>query len=658
MIPFQSSTNIRYDGSLFELSVATSIASPGVSIGGMPYAFTVTLDHRLRIWNLKTRKLAYSGDLLHKDEVDTPENARKVIDPSQSKLVKVYPEGRDSVLCVTYSPINTGAFKFWNVISAGEEIVLTDMFPQKKLEPERPTWEEWTMADFSVVIDASGPNTYALWVLWKNNVTYRLRRLDFGRGSSWGQSWEAMAMETLHEAPLPKSFPGNSSGSTDSWLRFILNPARFTMPTIETGLTIYENGQGSRKGLVSKSGSLAERMCATIASTASLSRTSDGDMDFDQFRASVDTQWRRFYRLLLELDKQRGEAMSLVVDPEGKMPWVVLADGITAIRACSALERIKHNTETSSTQLAVDLLSAASTFRDSFSEQLMNNCQAMVLEEVFQEPSMTDAARMRLFYEKCDFSNQIGDDEFAQLQAGLGGNFTRVTFDVYNDLLERMVTSESKKQLSPLPLTELGRKLIVKGVQEIVELHRNVCLDQLVLLVLIENEINHTEEGTQFDTAIVFNCIIEMLKRLELISWLASTQITLSLEDIGRSNSITDQVLTPKKSVSRTETITLLELVFRHLFSLDLQEEEALSIVITKVILQICTPGTNEYQTTPAAIQGHLLKHGRADLATEFSRFAGRDAFSIYIQGRACLAANDIPTAAMLFKKAAFGMCM
>jgi hypothetical protein len=51
-----------------------------------------------------------------------------------------------------------------------------------------------------------------------------------------------------------------------------------------------------------------------------------------------------------------------------------------------------------------------------------------------------------------------------------------------------------------------------------------------------------------------------------------------------------------------------------------------------------------------------LLKHDRADLATEFSRFAGHDAFSTYIQGRACLAANDAITASMLFKKAAFGM--
>ncbi len=36
----------------------------------------------------------------------------------------------------------------------------------------------------------------------------------------------------------------------------------------------------------------------------------------------------------------------------------------------------------------------------------MNSCQAMVLEEIFQEPSMTASARMRLFYEKCDFSNR------------------------------------------------------------------------------------------------------------------------------------------------------------------------------------------------------------------------------------------------------------
>ena len=79
--------------------------------------------------------------------------------------------------------------------------------------------------------------------------------------------------------------------------------------------------------------------------------------------------------------------------------------------------------------------------------------------------------------------------------------------------------------------------------------------------------------------------------------------------------------------------------------------------VVTEVTIQICAPHS-EYEAPPAVTQCFLLKHERADLAIEFSRFAGYDAFSTYIQGRACLAANDPLAASMLFKKAAFGMGM
>jgi nuclear pore complex protein Nup160 len=351
--------------------------------------------------------------------------------------------------------------------------------------------------------------------------------------------------------------------------------------------------------------------------------------------------------------------MSLVIDPQGEMPWVVLADGITAIRDCSGLERIWHNNGMvpAGTELVARPLFAAAAFRDSLSDQFMHSCKSLLLEEIFQEPSLTDPARMRAFYDKCDFSNQIGDEEYSQLVSGLAGDFKGVTPQVYQAMLELMNAAEDfDKRPQVLPLAEFGNKLVLKGVQETIELHRNVCLDQLVLLVLIEAEINHGEEGIQFETAIVFSQLMLMLTRLELVNWLASTQISLPLKKVERSNSITDKSMSPtRKSPPRVETITVLEGVLRHLFGLDLRGDETMSSVITEVIIQICAPDS-EYEAPPVVIQCFLLNQDRADLAIGFSQFAGHDAFSTYIQGRACLAANDALTASMLFKKAAFGM--
>jgi nuclear pore complex protein Nup160 len=341
------------------------------------------------------------------------------------------------------------------------------------------------------------------------------------------------------------------------------------------------------------------------------------------------------------------------------MPCVALADGVAAIRDCSGLEQIWHNPEAvpAGSEHVAALVMSAAAFRDSFSDQLLHSCNTTLLGELFEEPTLVDPARMRVFYEKCDFANQIGEEEYAQLVANLGGNFKDVTLQVYEALLELMSASEDVDKRPHLhPLAEFGNKLVVKGVQETIELHRNICLDQLVLLVLIEAEINHGEEGIQFETAAVFTQLIAMLKRLELISWLSRTEISLPMARTERSNSITEKKSSlAKRAAPSTETVTVLEGVLRHLFVLDTRRDESLCSALTVVVTQICAPDS-EYEAPPAVIQCFLLKHERPDLAVEFSRFAAKDPFSTYIQGRACLEANDVLTAGMLFKKAAFGI--
>lgn len=659
-IPLQGGNSIRYEKGTIDLSTATSIASPSMVINDMPYAFTVSIDHQLRVWNLQTRKIAYMGDILNHEQGAS--ETKPIIDPSYSQLIRVY-DDNGSALCVTYSPLGNGEFKFWNVQPVEDaDLEVTDLFPDNILEPQAPTTDLWTLADFSVVLSRTNIDSFTIWTLWKNNTTYRVQKLDFQSAShsrvrdAWASGWVAMAAETLRETPLPTILHGDPTDGTDKWLEYILAPGRFARATIETGLAIYDGGLGA-KDLSRRSGSLAERMCSSIASTAALGRTSDKTMDFEQFRVATDMQWRRFYRLLIELDKQRGEALSLVMDPQGAMPWVILADGITAVRDCSYLEQIWHNPEVSQseTQHVAALVTAAAALRDSLSDQFHCSCSAAFLGELFEEPSLTDPARMRSLYDKCDFANQIGDEEFNQLQANLGGSFKDITPEVYEALLELMSASNDvHRSQDLLPLAEFGNKLFVKGVQEIVELHRNVCLDQLVLLILIEAEVNHGEDGIQFETADIFRQLIVMLQRLELVGWLSKTQISLPLSR-ERANSITEKSTISKKPATNTEMITVLEGVLRHLFGLDVRSGESMSSTLTEVLIQICAP-ESQYEASSAMIQCFLLKHSRADLAREFSRFTDQDAFSTYIQGRVCLASNDVITAALLFKRAAFGI--
>lgn len=651
MIPLSSSGAIRYGSQVVELATATSISSPPTILDNTAYLFTVSVDHQLRIWNLQSGKIAYMGDILSQ-ELDVSEQGKKIIDPSQSQLVRVISSNEESALCVTYSPLSAGEFKFWDVRPLGDgTLQLSDAYPYSKLVPQAPTSEVWTLAEFSVLKDAADSNDMSLWALWKNNMTYRLLKLEFQRNSTvaktnetWAESWKSMAMETLRESPVPSVFSGDPSDTTDKWLHHILCPGRFTGATLETAIALFGKQSGGFKYEKRRNLSLQERMCSTVASTVSLDRDSHGGMNYEQFRHTTHEQWAKFYRLLQELDKQRGEALSLIIDPQGEMPWIILADGVIAVRDCSPLEKIWHSNEETDMLIARPLI-AATSFRESFSDQFLHSCKTMVLEEIFQDPSLTVPGRMLAFYDKCDFSTQIGFDDFQRLSKDTE-EFQSLTPEVYNVILDLMNSPHPDRRIQARqPLSEFGNKLVVKVVQETVELHRNICFDQLMILILIEGEVNNVEEGIQIETAAFYDQIITLLKKLELINWLTSTQISLPIKK------------TDNNSTPILETITVLEGILRHLFSLDLQPHESLSTAITDAILQICAPD-GDYEAPTSVIQCFLLKQDRPDLAMEFSRFTGTDPFSVYVQGRANLASNDPITAAILFKNAAFGIGM
>lgn len=657
IVPFGGSTTVKYGNQVVELATATSISSPATIMDNTPYVFTVSVDHQLRIWNLRSGKIAYMGDMITQTHLsDIMDQDRKVVDPSQSQLVKVISFNGESALCATYSPLGAGEFKFWDVRPLGDGTLrVEDAYPYSKMVPLAPTSEVWTLTEFSVLQDEEDSNELSLWCLWKNNMTYRLLKLDFQRNTptipnndAWRNDWKSMAMETLRDSSVPSVFSGDPSDTTDKWLHYILSPGRFTAATLETAIALFGKQSGGVKYEKRRNLSLQERMCSTVASTVSLDRESHGGMNYDQFRHTTHDQWTKFCRLLQELDKQRGEALSLIVDSQGEMPWIVLADGVIAVRDCSPLEKVWHSNEESELLIARPLI-AATAFRESFSDQFLHNCKTMLLEEIFLDPSLTVPSRMLAFYDKCDFSSQIGFDDFTRLSADTQ-EFHGLTPEVYNVIVDLMNSPNPDRRIkAKQPLTEFGNKLMVKVVQETIELHRNICFDQLMVLVLIEGEVNNTEEGIHIETAAFYEQIITILKRLELLNWLASTQISLPITPTKKTDT--------SSTSTAIETITVLEGVLRHLFALDPRPHESMSSVITDAILQICAPD-GDYELQTSVIQCFLLRHDRPDLAMEFSRFTESDPFSVYIQARANLASNDPITAAILFKKAAFGLGM
>ncbi|KAK3488699.1 nucleoporin Nup120/160-domain-containing protein [Neurospora hispaniola] len=658
LVPFKRDPTVRYGNTNMELTAATSTAITNAGIDGAAFLFTICLDHRMRVWDVRTGQIMYTGDILNAKR-DPQDIARWTIDPSQTNLIRIVDNGPGQCLVVTYSPIGSGEFKFWKVkANAQGSIHVADCFPEQKLVPASPSsLDIWTLADFAVAQQAEGPE---LWTLWKNNITYRVQKLQVRPGSASGpfdDSWKMVNVDSS-AASAQTSGPCDPVDSTEKWLDLVFFPGRFTKSTLETALVMYEKGLGTYQESNSKSNkSIAESICSVLGATTTLDRSSVGGPDYEQFRGTSETQWTRFWRLLLELDKQRGEALSLVLDPVDGMIWVACADLLSAIRHCSDLDRIYHNIETPSQkdQDVAALVSAGLNFVDVFSDSMLELSRAALRAELFEESSLSDAERMQQFYDKAGFWRQVTEEDVAQAVETLGHNFQMVTPRLYEDLFELITAAgDRNSQEVRAPFTGFGRKLVIRTVQETIELHWKILFSQLILLVHMEDEIEDEKSAlhARFDVGLVYRKLVDALKRLEHLRWMVKTELTIPVPKADHSSSATSVATRGKEE---TYAITALEGLIGHLLGLPESHGKPLLSSITDVVLDICAP-TSSTELDNGVMQCWLLKQGRPDLAKELNQFAQQDPFSTYIQGRVFLALNEHSTAAQYFKKASVGL--
>ncbi|KAF5125833.1 Nucleoporin [Metarhizium anisopliae] len=656
LLPFQGNHTIKHGKVNMEYSAATSIEVTDFGLEGCLFAITICLDHRIRIWNVNDGQILFTGDLLNVER--TPQQVGKwSIDPSQSNLVQLVGHNQGQRICATYSPIGVGEFKFWKIIAKdAHTVIVEDLFPKTTLIPSTPSSSDiWTLADFILASPAEG--SINLWTLWKNNMSYRVKRLELDRknmAQSWEENWDGVYPDA-GTMPVQTSGPCDSTDVTEKWLQCILQPGRFTKATLETALSIYERGLGTSKdGSNGKGRGLAESICSVLGATASLERGASGAMDYEQFRASGEIQWRRFYRLLAELDRQRGEAIGLAFDPETDMAWVICTDLVSAIRLCSDLERLYHNLGSPDEENAskAALVNAALSFVDGFSDNHVQLAQAALRQEIFDESSKTDLERIQYFSDKAGFWRGITDEDCAQVVDVLGANFAIVDDDLYAHVLDLMAAPlEARRRHLRYPLTEFGQKLVMKGVQDAIALQWNVCFSQVILLVHMEFEFDNEEDAlhNRVDIGLVYRKLISALKRLGLLKWLAHTELSIPLSHGDRASQ------SKKVGDDSTQTVTALEANLGHLLGFDNLKKEPLSSSLADIITNLCAPDS-DIEVSPALIQCALIKQDRADLALELVPFSDQNPFSVYVLGRVQLALNDFESAAISFRRAAIGM--
>lgn len=653
MLPFHGNHTIKYGKANMEYSAATSVQVTDFGLENCLFAVTVCLDHRIRIWNIQDGQILYTGDLLNAERA--PQDIGKwTLDPSQANLVQLVGNSRGQRTCATYSPVGAGEFKFWNIIAKdAHTIVVEDQFPKLTLIPGTPSSSDiWTLADFALT--SPGDRSVQLWALWKNNMTYRVQRLELDRKdmrNCWHDNWDGVyADNSLVTAET--SGPCDSTDVTEKWLKLILQPGRFTKATLDVALSIYERGLGkSRDG--SKGRGLADSICSVLGSTATLERDASGQVGYEQFRSASESQWRRFYRLLIELDKQRGEAIGLTIDVEADMAWVVCADLVSAVRQCSELEKILHNLNSpeEDSQQQAALINSALQFVDGFSDNYVQLCNAALRFELFEESQKTELERIQYFSDKAGFWRGITDEDCTQIVEVLGTNFGVVTDDLYAQVMGLLAApAEAKLRSLKNPVTEFGRKLVMAATNDNLDLLWKIYFSQLVLLVHMEFEFDNEEDAlhNRVDIGTVFRQLVMALRRIELLRWLAQTELSVPLFKPEKG-------IPAKKGSEDAQTVTALEANISHLLGFANIKNEYMPKSVTDLVSNLCAPDS-DIEVSPSLIQCSLIKRERADLALELSSFCDQNPFSVYVQGRVLLALKVFGSAAICFRKAAIGM--
>ncbi|KAI8956351.1 nucleoporin Nup120/160-domain-containing protein [Xylaria longipes] len=650
----------------YDTTAAAAAVETGLGLDDASFLLTACLDHRLRIWNLNSGQIIKTMDMLNTAR-EPNETGKWRLDPTQTNLIRIVGQVEGKRLCVTYSPVGSGEIKFWQLESDDSNSVdVVDLYPDAHLIPIPPLGSDvWTLADFFVA-ERYGSRDLSLWILWKNNIAYRVQELTFQVDELqevWQTRWRSVYSDTKIPS-TPVSGPSDSVDVSERWLQLILSPGRFPQSTLEAALAGYERAKGHVESNAHRSGqSIAESICSAIASTSSLKKTSSGVLEYEQFRASSEAQWRKFYRILIEIDKPRGEALALAYEPMSEMPSVICADSISVIRECSKLERICHNPKARHAQPSdlSSLIITGQNFVGGFSDSMLQICQSVLRAELFEDTSKTDQERIQFFSDKAGFWRQISDEDCAQVTDVLGSNFNIATSNVYQQILSTCNETWNPRRPTEYPLTELGRRLIIKATEDIADLQWNVCFSQLILLVHMEFEFDRPEDAlhNRVNIGAVYKRLLQVLRRLQLVRWLASVRITTPLSKMDRSNSVSGSSSVPtKRSSEEYKSKTALEECIVHLLGVsDVGSGHSLPMtsIITKIVTDLCA-ADSEVELRPHYIQCMLVVRDRADLAIELAPFSDQQPFSVYIQGRVSLALRDYSSAAMHFKKAAYGM--
>ena len=685
LIRWQGSNTIRYEGNVLDQqTLINATLSPDKT-----HVLAVAMNHTLKFWNLETGHPTVSKDLLDVRR-EPQDNARFMLNPAISKVLTVFETQTaydgDLYYALTFSPHSSGVFKVWGVRDADhDESGVRDLFSDDILRaPDPDDGALWTMFDFQIKCDSLNAGL-DIWILLRLNRRYKLYHRQFSElrslGNEWQYGWSITARdvakhEPLNEVPLNMSDLDYESVS-DVWLNFLTTPGRIPDNILETALQAYIDAREVPRPKNDRS-SLKDRIAATVGSRVYLQ--DDEGSAVTAFNTALQQEWTSFWTIVLEIEQMQWDPLSLALDSDRDMPYIIFADGSSIIREFSEIETLAYNRpkdlirnqsrsliqsievdgssalSTSPEELAT-IIDAAARFRSGFSPALLSSCQHALRAELWLDSSYSVPERIQSFYDQCNFEGEIGDRSYNNLAVHLRSirGFNAFTTDAFLSIIEMLpkAMSEASGQSSTL----FGLKALVKGTQDLVVLHLRVLSDLLYMLVFADVEVDREEYSMEnLDSSMVFSELLEQLRQNELAFWLGTHSRPTTHSAI--ENATTVNTLDKLPHIPHS---TILENLFARDIKPQANLSQSQSFSFTQTMRDVLTwmSGANQitFDNVLVNIQCDLLKNQNIELASSFAQFQPSTAWASYIHGRLSLEKQEYTEAANCFKNAAFKLC-
>lgn len=694
LVSWGGQSSVRFGSVELDASAAAAMA---ISPDGK-HIFSVTLDHRLRAWNITSGRPGVQMDLLAEQPNPNEKVAPYFIGPSLSVLMAVIDTtgGVDGsqYYIVTYSP-KQHQFKFWGVRDADDpELGIVDIQSDVAFVPpidELMDTTVWNLEEFHIHLGVTYWRDAQIWIRARSGQSSSIYSLKFNLNDdsaritgAWKHSWVAVDAGTLTVEGLKRnpSNPGEESddrdvhnpGVTERWLDFLFYPGRFTTATLETALLIYRRGldrKGSTQHLPANA-SLKERICATVSAFAARADLAEPG-SFEEIFA---VQWDVFYGLIKDLHKRRGECLSLVFDDELNMPWLVLSDYLSAIRKTNMFETIVLNSDHLSTsdydpppplrkelsgvyRKKAKLVHAASVFRRNLPRSFRVQFENEVDRELLQVQSASVLDRMEYLEQSCDLCNQVSDEDLSTLVEELGTSVKELETEDFRTIISEFDPEPAGRIVQSKQITKYGLASLMRTSQDTLEVDRNVLLDLLVLIVFLQFALEEEEVSEDLDAPELFVDIINLLKDKNVTTWLTGTSWG---HPVSTGPASEHMMASLNETLKPSRRLPIAQTVMEGIFGIRCVEME----VPMRKGAQLLTDwsrmwlaevfGEQNYNAAVDVVFAVLLVQKEYDLAILFSKFLEERNWTEYLKGRLYICVGDYTLASLSFQKAAYNL--